>query len=114
VFHPTFSPRSELANRAKSDGMLKGDSLISFYNYEKSFELSENEKYLNFLIYLMSGTVSADRIGHIPRSFMKEHASINAGIQKKNGLNVRSIIDSCDLSGFSCISRLRIIVMRSI
>jgi anaerobic magnesium-protoporphyrin IX monomethyl ester cyclase len=70
VFHLTFFPGSELANRAKSDGMLKGDSLISFYNYERSFELSENEKYLNFLIYLMSGTVSADRIGHIPRSFM--------------------------------------------
>jgi radical SAM superfamily enzyme YgiQ (UPF0313 family) len=68
VFHLTLFPGSELANRAKADGMLKGDSLISFFNYEKSFELSHNEKYLNFLIYLMKGNVNDAKIGHIPRS----------------------------------------------
>ena len=70
VFHLTLFPGSELANRAKADGMLKGDSLISFYNFQKSFELSENEKYLNFLIFLMSGNVNTDRIGHIRRSLI--------------------------------------------
>ena len=70
VFHLTFFPGSELANRAKADGMLKEDSLISFFNYEKSFELSQNEKYLNFMIYLMKGRVDEDRIGRVPRSLL--------------------------------------------
>jgi radical SAM superfamily enzyme YgiQ (UPF0313 family) len=67
VFHLTFFPGSELHKRAKSDGLLGNDSLISYLDYKRSFELNENEKYLNFLIYLMEGYVNSDRLGKIPR-----------------------------------------------
>ncbi len=62
-----FFPTSTLYEKAKCDAILKDNIFVNYHDDKKAFELNNKEKYLNFLVYLMSGTVTSRSIGRIPR-----------------------------------------------
>lgn len=90
VFPLTFFPGTDLYEKAKSEGQLQEDDFASYFDYDKKFELEDREKYLNFLIYLMSGLVEENKVGKILRSrfpFLKKKWLINHFKKHPNGLN---------------------------
>jgi radical SAM superfamily enzyme YgiQ (UPF0313 family) len=67
AFPLQFFPGLELYKKAECDGLLKEKIFVNFGNYKKALELNTREIYLNFLIYLMTGTVTVKNLGRLPR-----------------------------------------------
>jgi radical SAM superfamily enzyme YgiQ (UPF0313 family) len=67
AFPLQFFPASGLYDKAKEDGLLEENVLVNYQDFEKGIELNRKESYLNYLLFMMKGNVTPDRIGLIPR-----------------------------------------------
>ena len=70
VFPLQFFPASGLYDKASKDGLLDQKVLVNYQNFEKGMELNNNEPYLNYILCMMKGNSTVDKIGLIPRTLL--------------------------------------------
>lgn len=70
VFPLQFFPASGLFDKASKDGFLDQKELVNYQNFEKGMELNNNEPYLNYILCMMKGNSTPDKIGMLPRTVL--------------------------------------------
>lgn len=70
VFPLQFFPASELYDRASKDGLIEKKVLVNYQDFEKGLDLNDNEPYLNYILCMMKGNSTPDKVGMIPRSLL--------------------------------------------
>lgn len=70
VFPLQFFPASELFNMAEKDGLVQDKELVNYQNFEKGISLNDTEPYLNYILCMMKGNVSVDKVGLISRKLL--------------------------------------------